>query len=73
MGYCPRCGEHSPFREPITEEVEQLKIRITVSSPIVNLPPDLPEGSAISYAGCEFLVRRGHDYYELQLQRAGRS
>ncbi len=72
MGYCPRCGEHSPYREYEQELSAELRpIRIARDSRIVPLPPDLPDGATLSYAGCFFQVRRLEDRYELRLLRVG--
>ena len=72
MGYCPRCGEHSPYREADPEQTHELPpIRIRTGSRIVPLPPDLEDGATIRYAGCLFRVRKEGDAYELVLLRVG--
>ncbi len=72
MGYCPRCGEHTPYREADRERtMELLPIRIPVHSHIVPIPPDVPDGATIPYAGCLFSVRRVGEAYELTLLRVG--
>lgn len=72
MGYCPRCGEHSPYRDIDQERTLELPpIRIALGSRIVPLPPDLEDGAIVQYAGCSFRVRRSGDAYELLLVRVG--
>ncbi|MDW8059825.1 MAG: hypothetical protein RMK01_07095 [Thermomicrobium sp.] len=72
MGYCPRCGEHSPYRDVDPEQTLDLPpIRIPVGSRIVPLPADIEDGAAIRYAGCLFRVRRLGNRYELVLLRVG--
>ncbi len=74
MGYCPRCGEHSPYGEDDPNQFAKLApIRIPIGSRIVPLPADLEEGAVIHYAGCLFTVRRSGDRYELLLARVGYS
>ncbi|ACM05063.1 MAG: hypothetical protein J7448_02950 [Thermomicrobium sp.] len=51
--------------------MELLPIRIPVHSRIVPIPPDVPDGTTIRYAGCLFSVRRVGEAYELTLLRVG--
>ncbi|MCM8745723.1 hypothetical protein NET03_04200 [Thermomicrobium sp. CFH 73360] len=74
MGYCPRCGEHSPYREDDLNQLAEFPpVRIPIGSRIVPLPADLEDGAMIRYAGCLFTVRRSGDRYELLLARVGHS
>ncbi|MCS7051555.1 MAG: hypothetical protein NZL87_08065, partial [Thermomicrobium sp.] len=58
MGYCPRCGEHSPYREESNDRsIDPPAIRIPIGSSIVPLPADLSDGTTIQLGGCHFSVR----------------
>lgn len=67
MGYCPRCGENSPYGESEQDANWRVgELRIPAASRIVHIP-DAAEGSVVSYGGSRFRVHRreGSVYLEL--------
>ncbi|HVX29747.1 MAG TPA: hypothetical protein VHA53_04645 [Nitrolancea sp.] len=61
MGYCPRCGENSPFvSTPPDAHQRRQPLQISAKSTIVHLP-QAADGDAISYGGMRFRVERSGD------------
>jgi hypothetical protein len=61
MGYCPRCGENSPFvstKQNLNERRQPL--RVSRSSTIVKLP-ETSDGDAIYFGGMRFRIERSGD------------
>jgi hypothetical protein len=61
MGYCPRCGENSPFSSTPTNTNERRRpLRVSAHSTIVSLP-NVADGDAIYYGGMRFRVEHAGD------------
>jgi hypothetical protein len=61
MGYCPRCGENSPFADsPPNRTARRQPLRVSASSTIVKLP-QATDGDAIYYGGMRFRIERSGD------------
>jgi hypothetical protein len=68
MGYCPRCGENTPWRKrPATMTRQRRPVRVLVGSRIVTLPPGLQDGDRVRYGGVLFEVHRYGEVIELHL------
>lgn len=69
MGYCPRCGENSPYG-PDQERGRDFRptlLRIPVDSRVVTIPPDVADGGSFAYGGSRFRLRRDGRAYQLEI------
>lgn len=69
MGYCPRCGENSPYK-PDQEHVRNdrpSRLRIPADSHVVAIPAHVPDGGTFVYGGSRFRLRRAGHAYQLEI------
>ena len=68
MGYCPRCGENSPYGESAFHRAGRppARLRIASGTRIVNLG-DQPEGAVVTYGGSRFRIHRTDGETALEL------
>ncbi|HET9015024.1 MAG TPA: hypothetical protein VFN57_05470 [Thermomicrobiaceae bacterium] len=59
MGYCPRCGENSPYSDSVFHRAGRQPgcLRIPSGTRIVDLA-DKPDGATVTYGGSRFRIHR---------------